>query len=361
MRFRWLTVCLTPILGAALLTTPALAKEHFKASLDGAQEVPPTGSAGIGSATMIIDPNTDTIFYHIAYSGLGAAETAAHIHGYAPPGVNAGVVHPLPAGTPKIGSWTYPAADEAQIMGGLTYVNIHTTAFGGGEIRGQVLFEPATDIVSVLQGSQEVPPTGSAGLGIGAYDVDFVANTLAYDIRFAGLGSAETAAHFHGGAAGVNGGVLVALPAGSPKVGVWNFNAAAEVLILAGSVYANVHSAGFGGGEIRGQFENVSGTVGVQVTLPGTSELSLLAAPNPLPHDDLALFYRAPAGQKVTVDIVDVTGRVVRTIGDATSTRTGLFAWDTRDDSGTRVSGGVYFARLRSGAGETTTRFVVLR
>jgi hypothetical protein len=360
MHFRHVAPWLTPavVLGLAAI---APAKEHYKATLDGTQEVPPNGSTATGSALIVIDPATNTLFYHVSYSGLSSAETAAHIHGYAPPGQNAGVVHALPAVNPKIGAWSYPAGNEPQIMAGLTYVNIHTMNFGGGEIRGQVVFEPATDIVSVLDGAQEVPPNVTTGLGVAAYNLDTAANTLAFDIRYGLLMGTESAAHFHTGAAGVNGGVIFVLPAGSPKIGVWNYLEAQEPGILLGAVYANIHTSFDGAGEIRGQFEFPSGAVGAELVIPGASEMSLLPAPNPLPHDDLALFYRAPEGELVSVEIVDVTGRVVRTVGTTTSTRTGIFAWDTRDDSGAKVAGGVYFARMRAGARETVSRFVVLR
>ncbi len=362
MRSRLHAISLATLLGVVLATNGS-AKEHYGATLEGAQELPPTGSPATGSGMMIIDPNTNTMFYHISYSGLTSGEIAAHIHGYAPRGAAAGVKHGLsPIGSPKIGAWTYPAADEPQIMSGLTYANIHTSGFPDGEIRGQIEFVPATDIVSVIDGSQEVPPNVTTGRGVAAYDLNTAANTLAFDIRYGLLQGTENAAHFHSGAFGENGGVIFALPATNPKVGVWNYAEGFEAAILAGNIYTNIHSTFDGAGEIRGQFEAVSGAVGVTLTLPPSSgDLSVLPAPNPLPHDDLALFYRAPEGQTVSIEIVDVSGRVVRRIGEATSTRTGLFAWDTRDDNGVRVSGGVYFARLRAGSAETTSRFVVLR
>ncbi len=350
-----------PVL-VAFLATGASAKQHYKASLDEAQEVPPNGSPATGSAMFVIDEATNTLFYHIAYSGLSSAEVAAHIHGYAPPGQNAGVVHPLPAANPKIGAWNYPAGDEGQILAGLAYANIHTANFGGGEIRGQILSEPTTDLVSVIDGAQEVPPNVTNGLGVAAYAFDPAANTLGFDIRYGLLTGTENAAHFHNAPPGVNGGVIFSLPATNPKVGVWNFNEAQQLLIEANSVYANIHTTFDGAGEIRGQLDFVtSNPTGVEVTLPGSGELSVIPAPNPLPHDDLALFYRAPEGEQVVVEIIDVTGRVVRTVGETMSSRTGIFAWDTRDDAGTRVSAGVYFARLRAGAKETVSRFVVLR
>jgi hypothetical protein len=331
--------------------------------MDGTQEVPPNGSPATGIAHTVIDLSTNTLFYHISYSGLTGTEFAAHIHGFAPPGQNAGVLHGLPPSNPKVGAWTYADAQEDDIRKGLTYVNIHTNpSFSGGEIRGQLVVMQTTDIVALCNGAQEVPPNGSTGLGIGAFDIDTAANTLAFDIRTGLLTGTEFAAHIHRGAIGENGGVIFGLPGGSIKTGTWNYPEVEEINLTTGNAYVNIHTnPNFGGGEIRGQFESQSPAVGVNVTFPATGDLSLFAAPNPLPHDDLALFYRAPQGEAIEVDIVDVNGRVVRTLPRVASTRTGIFAWDTRDDAGARVAGGVYFARIRAGAAEASTRFVVLR
>jgi hypothetical protein len=78
------------------------------------------------------------LFYNITFSGLGSAETMAHIHGFAPPGVNAGIIHTLPLGSPKNGVFNYSQAQEADILNGLSYVNIHSVNFPNGEIRGQI-------------------------------------------------------------------------------------------------------------------------------------------------------------------------------------------------------------------------------
>lgn len=117
--------------GAALQT--------FTATLDGLSEVPPNASPATGNATVIVDTNTNTLTVDLSFSGLVAAQTAAHIHGPAPAGVNAGVLHPLP-----LGSFTgHVIASNATVVGhiqnGLTYINVHSQAFPGGEIRGQLL------------------------------------------------------------------------------------------------------------------------------------------------------------------------------------------------------------------------------
>ena len=83
------------------------------------------------------------LFYSVTYSGLAAPATAAHIHGPADPTVSAGVIVPLatPSGTSGTisGTATLTPTEVAYLLSGLTYVNIHTTTNGGGEIRGQLI------------------------------------------------------------------------------------------------------------------------------------------------------------------------------------------------------------------------------
>ncbi|MEZ5063175.1 MAG: CHRD domain-containing protein [bacterium] len=348
---------------AATSPVPAGAAAHMHADLDGNQEVPPTGSPGTGIGQFVIDTDTNTLFYYIEYSGLAGTETAAHIHGFAAPGVNAGVRHALPAGNPKIGSWAYAEADENSILGGLTYVNIHTTVNAGGEIRGQVLVDPDTDFVAVLQGSQEVPPNASTGLGIGSFRIDTAANTLQYDIRFAGLVGTESACHFHGPAApGVNAGVLQGIATGNPKVGTWNYLEAQEASITGGLVYFNVHSTVLPGGEIRGQLFGQTLATGVNDLPAADRATSLFAAPNPVPATaNATLFFRLREEGEARVTIHDVSGRVVRTVHEGRLRDSGLLSWDLRADDGSRVSAGVYFARLESATGSESSRIVVLK
>ncbi|MGE3108673.1 MAG: CHRD domain-containing protein [Phycisphaerales bacterium] len=110
--------------------------------IDGQQESPPVSSMGIGVGLVSLGDASDTLTYDVRYSPLSSAETAAHIHGFAPRGMSAAVVHPLALGSRKLGSWNYPAADESLVQSGLAYFNIHTMTNGGGEIRGQIEFPP---------------------------------------------------------------------------------------------------------------------------------------------------------------------------------------------------------------------------
>ena len=362
MRPQVLLVLVASALSAVATTAPALAP--MTATIDALQETPPNGSPGTGVGRFLVDTSANTMFIYVSFSGLTAAETAAHIHGYAPPGTPAGVVFALPAGSPKIAAWNYPDANEAQILSGLTYVNIHTTAFPGGEIRGQIIADTATNMVALVNAAQEVPPNASPGQGIGFFKIDTAANTLNYDIRYGLLSAAETAAHIHGFAPpGTPAGVLVALPAGNPKVGVWNYLEAQETGILGEMTYVNIHTTAFPGGEIRGQIINPSPATGVPELKSESAALSLVAAPNPVRASggSVALFYRAPGAGDVTVTIHDVTGRTVRTVHSGHAAETGIFAWDTRNDNGAPVAAGVYFARIAAAGRSETQPITVLK
>jgi CHRD domain len=132
-----------PVLGvlALCLVSGAAQAETkiFKATLSGASEVPPTTGAGTGAATATLDTATNKLSWDVAYSGLTGPALAAHIHGPADPGQNAGVAVPLKVTpSPITGSKVLTAAQMADLEAGKYYVNIHTAANKGGEIRGQL-------------------------------------------------------------------------------------------------------------------------------------------------------------------------------------------------------------------------------
>jgi hypothetical protein len=113
----------------------------FHAMLSGAQEVPPVNAQGKGTAQLTLDTATKKLTWTVTYSGLTADAAAAHIHGPAATGTNAGVVVNLaPNGVknPIEGSATLTDAQIADLVAGKYYVNIHTAQNKGGEIRGQI-------------------------------------------------------------------------------------------------------------------------------------------------------------------------------------------------------------------------------
>lgn len=114
---------------------------QLSASLKAANEVPPTASPGLGSASMHIVDNV--LSYSVNFTNLLSPATAGHIHAPGTPSQNAGVIIPfsVPAATAATfsGTATLTSQQLFYLMSGLGYVNIHTTNYPGGEIRGQLV------------------------------------------------------------------------------------------------------------------------------------------------------------------------------------------------------------------------------
>jgi CHRD domain len=138
-----LTYCAGSAASAVLLASASpsfAAPVQFKAELKGSSEVPPNTTSGSGTVTASYDPATKQLTWSGTYSGLTGPATAAHFHGPAEPGKNAGVAVPItPAASPLKGSATLTDAQAADLMGGRWYVNVHTEANKGGELRGQLV------------------------------------------------------------------------------------------------------------------------------------------------------------------------------------------------------------------------------
>lgn len=127
--------CAVMFAGAA---SAATVKYH--ATLTAASEVPPTKSTGSGDATASLDTATHELTYDVTFSGLEGDATAAHIHGPAEMGKNAGVVLPLGSApkSPMHGTAKLTPEQEQQMAAGMYYVNVHTKDNPGGAIRGQL-------------------------------------------------------------------------------------------------------------------------------------------------------------------------------------------------------------------------------
>jgi hypothetical protein len=138
--------------------------------MSGIEETPPVVTTATGMGTITMDTTANELQYEITFSGLSSAETNAHLHGFAPPGMSA---LPLPynnlqPGSPKTGTMTYPEDDEDDLLNGLSYVNIHSGNFPNGEIRGQV-DDPQPCAVEVRGRSPAGPgPALLLALGLGA-------------------------------------------------------------------------------------------------------------------------------------------------------------------------------------------------
>jgi len=137
----------------------------FDDSLSGRQEVSPNLSTGLGQILGTYDDVSNTFDFELYFTGLSSPTVAAHLHSPASPGVNAAVQigftgFPLGVTTGFFeNTYIFTAAQETDLLAGLMYVNIHTSAFPGGEIRGQI----------TARQTGGTPPTGvpdHAGTGV---------------------------------------------------------------------------------------------------------------------------------------------------------------------------------------------------
>lgn len=142
---RRLLVPLVCLLGVALWAGASqAAPESFKVPLTGAQQVPPVQTAGTGTADLTYDPTTRMLTWAIMCSGLSGPVTMVHLHGPAAEGKNASPQVWLtqkgsPVENPIKGHATLTPEQAKQFEAGEWYINVHTEAHPGGEIRGQVM------------------------------------------------------------------------------------------------------------------------------------------------------------------------------------------------------------------------------
>jgi hypothetical protein len=109
--------------------------------LSGASEVPANTTAGTGRVVAMLDTDTHMLTYTVTYQGLTGPVTAAHFHGPAAAGANAGPVVPVspPYDSPIKGTATLTPDQQKDLMAGMWYFNLHTAANPGGEVRAQLM------------------------------------------------------------------------------------------------------------------------------------------------------------------------------------------------------------------------------
>ena len=115
----------------------------YKAVLNAKNHVGPNAndSKGTGAAEVTYDTATKTLTWTVTFEGLTGPATVSHFHGPAGPSENAGVVLMIATNptSPVKGTATLTDAQAADLQAGRWYINVHTAANRGGEIRGQVV------------------------------------------------------------------------------------------------------------------------------------------------------------------------------------------------------------------------------
>ena len=144
---------------------PNVAVKHVV--LSGAQENPAVTTAAAGTGSFSIDLDMGAVEGSVTTFGITA--TAAHIH-EAASGVNGPVIVPLTQGPP--GVWSpapgamLSAAQLQALANGNLYVNVHSAANPGGEIRAQLGRQV---FFATLTGAQETPAVTTQAAGTGRF------------------------------------------------------------------------------------------------------------------------------------------------------------------------------------------------
>ncbi len=329
----------------------------FQATLEGAQEVPAVTTTARGAAAITLSSVGGVgLHYRVTVNGLSGPIMSAHFHrGFA--GENGPIVREITnefRDNTATGVWrtgtaagSLPDSIIAAFLTGRIYINVHTAANTGGEIRGQVNLSAGFGLTAKLDGGQEVPPVtttarGTASLTLAEYG-------MVYNITVDGLSGPIMGAHFHKGVAGSNGPVVFTLANTNHQTGIWRFGTAAGSLttallqaFLADSIYINFHTAANPNGEIRGQVNLKAGS-GASARLDALQEVprvtnnakgtaTLTATPTGVNYDiTVNGLSGAIMGAHFHRGGIGVAGPIVKTITTNFTGNTAIGTWGTAD------------------------------
>jgi hypothetical protein len=165
---------------ALVVAAPAVHAARYTTTLAGSNENPPNASAGVGKSFVDLDTATHVLRVNVAFQGLTGTTTAAHVHCCTAPPGNVGVATQTPTfvgfplgvtsgsydqsfDTTQASTWNAafiaanggtPAGAEAALAAGLAsgqaYLNVHSTSFAAGEIRGFLALDPGSSTIPTL-------------------------------------------------------------------------------------------------------------------------------------------------------------------------------------------------------------------
>jgi hypothetical protein len=241
----------------ALGFTGVVSAQVFDIPMSPEQETEAVESDATGRCLARLDGNTFEVICGHTVENV----TAAHIH-RAAAGVDGPIIHPFEsAESPFSGVFELSAEDLADLHAGILYVNVHSTAFPGGEVRGQIGPRADSAVFFPLEAEQEVGEVDSDNTG----HCMAVLNPLrtAFTIACSHTVADISGAHIHRGAVGVDGPIVFgfeedltifdqAVAEDERFDDAYRFD---DLLadLRRGDLYVNVHSPAFPGGELRGQ------------------------------------------------------------------------------------------------------------
>ncbi len=298
---------------------------YFDSWMDGKQEAPAATNKTIGLSIGAISSSLDKMRIMTVVDNASGPITGAHIH-KSPLGVSGGVVTNLSAGINGNSILNENIVVNADLLNdylaGNLYINLHSTYFPNGEVRGQIYRVARDGYAYDLCQKQEVPSVTNAGntsgSGMFAFNRDYEEIHMMAVVN--AFSSAFQGAHIHNGAFGSNGAVVYNIT--DKFVGTGTFFYATSgfpmnlpSLIQSGNAYVNIHTANNPSGEVRGQIvktpECPIETATVEV---GKSTFELDVYPNPSSDvvkvrmsGDSALYFGS------VLEISDIAGKIIST------------------------------------------------
>jgi hypothetical protein len=246
---------------SAPVTVSVLNSPTIDVTVSAAEVFPRTNSAATGTGQVTFNLITGAVSGGVTLTGIAA--TMAHIHnGIA--GTNGPIIVNFVQSGTDPNRWDAEAgstlaADQVnELLAGQLYVNVHTAAFPGGEIRGQIRPQGIDVAIAAMDGNSVVPPVVNSAAGFAAMTVNEAANTATIHVQSTGVDDA-TEAHVHNALAGQNASAPLFSLMKDPAVpSHWllegqSVTQADRDALAANSLYVDVHTPGALAGALRGQ------------------------------------------------------------------------------------------------------------
>ncbi len=262
------------MLSTSFLSAQRNGKMLFTARLSGASEVPAVNTKAKGLVTAVVVGNEVTI--NGVFDSLSGPVTACHLHKGVAGGTGGTFTNFLAniRGNRIYLKTTLTNAQIGDLMEDSVYFNVHTAANGGGEIRGQMVFETDYLFNAFANGAQEVPVVTTPASAVGSFTVSSLTGKITYNIVANGLSSAINAAHLHFGEFGRAGGVSITLNyTGNTLTGTAPVTNAIFDSLRNGRMYLNIHTVNNPNGEIRGQVYYQGDGIGFDGLINGAQEV----------------------------------------------------------------------------------------
>jgi len=336
----------------------------LSAVLEGNQEIPaPVNATGKGIAALQLTPSG--LVYDITVNGLTGPITGAHFH-YAPIGVPGPIVKSITTdvqGNHIHGVWNelLVGTDDSlyiALVTGKIYVNVHTAANPGGEIRGQVILGEGMGFAGRLNGLQETPPVTTTGMGTVSATLTN-AGFIFYSSVDSLMGSIS-GVHFHNAPIGVPGPVVRDLapfmdPVNNRNVkGIWRrtdderFKSMLMSQVVVNNIYINFHTSVYPNGEVRGQLLKDAITLNPDISSNGVNDIKKQFTlnqnfPNPF-NPKTTINFKLSHESFVKLVVYDILGREVSVLVNK-ELKAGLH--DINFDA-SNLASGIYFYRLET-------------